>query len=156
MEKGNNLTRASVTELTAAETITDLIPSAEMVKLLKTAPTSPPRRPRSPGPIPPAVHLHSPSAPFFSFDDWFIGTTPMKRGIPENHVGNTLVFDYGDMASLQRHFDEHPGDCRVLEPATTETPCPRSCSRELTYDNPRSSYTCERRISPRRAAAVSQ
>src|SRR5450755_3753686 len=33
--KGNNLTRASITELNAAELIRDLIPSAEMVKFAK-------------------------------------------------------------------------------------------------------------------------
>src|SRR5690349_17404967 len=35
IRKGNNLTRASVTELEAAELIVDLIPSAEMVKFAK-------------------------------------------------------------------------------------------------------------------------
>jgi glutamate-1-semialdehyde 2,1-aminomutase len=68
--------------------------------------------------------------PFFTFDDWFIGTTPMDRGIPAQHASLTLKFHYNDVASLQRLFDEHPGEiaCVMLEPATTTSPCPTACA----------------------------
>jgi glutamate-1-semialdehyde 2,1-aminomutase len=63
--------------------------------------------------------------PFFSFDDWFIGITAMKRGIPEEHYSTTLVFDYNDIGSLEKLFDQYPGQIAavILEPATTIMPC---------------------------------
>jgi glutamate-1-semialdehyde 2,1-aminomutase len=63
--------------------------------------------------------------PFFSFDDWFIGSTMLTRGGPDQHAHTTLVFDYGDIASLQRLFDAHPGQIAgvMLDPATNNTQC---------------------------------
>lgn len=136
MEKGVNLTRATLTELHAAETLIDLIPSVEMVKFgkngsnvttaaIKIARAYTGRRfvcvPRQ--------------QPFFSFDDWFIGTTALKRGIPADQASATLIFDYNDLGSLKALFDAHPGDIAavMLEPATTLTPCPTACTRKAAW-----------------------
>ncbi|MFN0183117.1 MAG: glutamate-1-semialdehyde 2,1-aminomutase [Aquabacterium sp.] len=126
MEAGVNLTRASLTELRAAETLIDLIPSVEMVKFAKngsnvTTAAVKIARAYTDRPL---VCIPR-QQPFFSFDDWFIGVTNLKRGVPQQHVAHTLLFDYGDAASLQRCFDEHPGQIAavMLEPATTLTPC---------------------------------
>ena len=75
--------------------------------------------------------------PFFSFDDWFIGTTAIKKGIPEEHYKWTLTFDYGDISSLERIFNEYQGKIAavMLEPATSEIPCPTACKNELVYDS---------------------
>ena len=43
--------------------------------------------------------------PFFSYDDWFIGSTPADHGIPEEVRQFTLRFKYNDLASLERVFD---------------------------------------------------
>ncbi len=69
--------------------------------------------------------------PFFSFDDWFIGSTPLTRGIPEAYTKYSLPFDYNDISSLEKHFNEHAGEiaCVILEPATSIDPCERDCSR---------------------------
>jgi glutamate-1-semialdehyde 2,1-aminomutase len=130
IEKGVNLTRATLTELQAAEMLIDMIDSVEMVKFgkngsnvttaaLKIARAHTGRRfvcvPRQ--------------QPFFSFDDWFIGTTALRRGIPGEQASATLVFDYGDIASLARLFELHPGEIAavMMEPATTLLPCPSDC-----------------------------
>jgi len=62
--------------------------------------------------------------PFFSTDDWFIGTTPVDAGIPEETKRLTLTFRYNDLASLQALFDQHPGRiaCVMLEPAKNDEP----------------------------------
>ena len=39
--------------------------------------------------------------PFFSTDDWFIGTTPMNAGIPEAVRQLTVTFSYNDLASAR-------------------------------------------------------
>ncbi|MGO9831378.1 MAG: aminotransferase class III-fold pyridoxal phosphate-dependent enzyme, partial [Myxococcaceae bacterium] len=62
--------------------------------------------------------------PFFSTDDWFIGTTPMDAGIPRSVVQQTLKFHYNDVSSIERLFAETPGRiaCLVLEAATAVEP----------------------------------
>ncbi len=126
MEKGVNLTRASTVELHAAEVITDLIPGADMVKFAKNGSNVTTAAIKIARAYTGRKYVCVPrQQPFFSFDDWFIGTTPMKKGIPEEHYSTTLVFDYNNIASLQACFDAHPGQIAavILEPATTLMPC---------------------------------
>jgi glutamate-1-semialdehyde 2,1-aminomutase len=62
--------------------------------------------------------------PFFSTDDWFIGTTPMNAGIPEQIQRLTLTFPYGDLTSAKAMFECHSDRIAalILEPARTEDP----------------------------------
>lgn len=121
IDNGVNLTRATEIELEAAELICDLIPCAEMVKFgkngsnvttaaVKIARAHTGRR----FVCVPRQH------PFFSFDDWFIGVTAIKRGVLADQSATTLVFDYNDIGSLKALFDAHPGQIAavMLEPAT--------------------------------------
>lgn len=122
---GNNLTRPSLIELEAAELLVDLIDSVDMVKFTKNGSTS----------VSAAVKLsraytgrdlvaRCAEHPFFSYDDWFIGSTPLTRGIPQETIAQTKLFRYNDLASLEALIAEFPGRfaCVVLEPATTEAP----------------------------------
>jgi glutamate-1-semialdehyde 2,1-aminomutase len=123
--KGNNLTRPSLIELEAAELMTDLFPSVDMVKFgkngsnvttaaLKIARAYTQRK----------YIARCAQHPFFSFDDWFIGDTPMMRGIPDEHVSLTLSFNYNDINSLKSLFEKYPNQIAgvILEPATTSHP----------------------------------
>ena len=137
--KGNNLTRASTTELEAAELIIDLIPSAEMVKFAKNGSNVTTAAAKIARAFTGRKYICIPRQhPFFSFDDWFVGTTPVARGIPREHVQSTLVFDYGDIASLEKLFDEFRNQIAgvLLEPATTLTPCEGVCDQELSCERP--------------------
>ena len=62
--------------------------------------------------------------PFFSVDDWFIGTTPMSAGIPQATRDLTVTFRYNDIESVEQLFDEHPGQlaCLILEPEKYDAP----------------------------------
>jgi glutamate-1-semialdehyde 2,1-aminomutase len=126
MELGVNLTRASVLELEAAERIVDLIPGADMVKFAKngsnvTTAAAKVARAFTGRTLVCVPRQH----PFFSFDDWFIGATALQRGIPEVHHATTLLFDYGDVASLKKLFAGNPGQLAgvMVVPATTVGPC---------------------------------
>jgi len=125
IENGNNLTRASLIELEAAECLVDLIDSVDMVKFTKNGSTS----------VSAAVKLarahtgrelvaRCAEHPFFSYDDWFIASTPLTRGIPAETIAKTKLFRYNDPTSLQMLIDAHPGEisCVVLEPCSTEPP----------------------------------
>lgn len=137
--KGNNLSRASMTELEAAELIVNLIPSADMVKFAKNGSNVTTAAAKVARAYTSRRYICVPRQhPFFSFDDWFIGSTMMTRGIPDTHAQTTLVFDYGNIASLKLLFDTYPGQIAgvMLEPATTLTPCDASCTHTLSYEQP--------------------
>lgn len=136
IERGNNLTRASTVELDAAELLVDLIPSVEMVKFAKNGSNATTAAVKIARAHTGRRYVCIPRQhPFFSFDDWFIGTTAITRGIPDGHAASTLVFDYGDIASLKRLFEEFPEQIAgvMLEPATTLVPC-GSCPETLTAE----------------------
>ena len=123
--KGNNLTRASVTELEAAELVSELIPCAEMVKFAKngsavTTAAIKLARAYTGREIVAVCAEH----PFFSYDDWFIGSTLMDKGIDAETKSRTVKFKYNDSASLEKVFAERPGKiaCVMLEPATGAPP----------------------------------
>jgi glutamate-1-semialdehyde 2,1-aminomutase len=130
MGMGVNLTRATWTELRAAETLIDMIPSVEMAKFAKNGSNVTTAAVKIARAYTGRRYVCIPrQQPFFSFDDWFIGTTSLKRGVPGEHVVNTLVFDYGDIASLRALFERHPGEIAavMLEPATSLIPCAPAC-----------------------------
>ncbi len=134
MEKGVGLTRPSLTELEAAETLIELVPSVEMVKFAKNGSNVTTAAVKIARAFTGRRYVCVPrQQPFFSFDDWFIGTTPVKRGIPPEFHASTLLFDYGDLASLRQLFVEYSGDIAavMLEPATALVPCPSSCADRL-------------------------
>lgn len=127
IENGNNLTRASTIELEAAETLIDLIDSVDMVKFTKNGSTS----------VSAAVKLsraytgktlvaRCSDQPFLSYDDWFIGSTIITRGIPDDTLQHTKIFQYNNLSSLQALFDAFPSQfaCVVVEAATIEDPKP--------------------------------
>jgi glutamate-1-semialdehyde 2,1-aminomutase len=64
--------------------------------------------------------------PFYSTDDWFIGTTEMNAGIPESLSRLTLKFRYNDVASLVELFEQHIGQiaCVVMEAEASTPPLP--------------------------------
>ena len=126
MDLGVNLTRASVIELEAAERLVGLIDGADMVKFAKNGSNVTTAAAKVARAFTGRSYICVPRQhPFFSFDDWFIGATQLRRGVPQEHHSTTLLFDYGDISSLQALFDTHPGQIAgvMLEPATTAGPC---------------------------------
>jgi glutamate-1-semialdehyde 2,1-aminomutase len=123
--KGNNLTRPSLTELKAAELLVDLIPSADMVKFAKHGSTVTSAAVKLARAYTGRTYIAVPiEQPFFSFDDWFIGSTVMNKGVPKEISQFTLKFNYNSIESLQELFNSHPGKIAavMLEAATTVGP----------------------------------
>jgi len=125
MEYGNNLTRPSLIELEAAELLIDLIDSIDMVKFTKngsTATTAAIKLSRAyTGRM---MIVRCEEQPFFSYDDWFIGSTPITKGIPQKDIENTKLFNYNNIESLEKLFEQYPDDiaCVILEPSASEHP----------------------------------
>lgn len=125
IEKGVNLTRATTLELEAAQTMVDLINGADMVKFAKNGSNVTTAAVKIARAYTGRKYVCVPKQqPFFSFDDWFIGTTPILKGIPSEHHSTTLVFEYNNIESLQTLFDQYPNEIAavIMEPATTLLP----------------------------------
>ena len=124
---GNNFTRPAPIEMECAEALAGLIDSSEMVKFGKNGSDA----------TSAAVKLSRAYTgrdliaicgdhPFFSVDDWFIGSTAMSAGIPKAIQDLTLKFRYNDIESLKNLFGQHPGQiaCVLMEAATAIEPLP--------------------------------
>lgn len=125
IQLGNNLTRPSMIELEAAELLISLIDSVDMVKFAKngsTATTAAIKLARAYTGREMVVRCSD--HPFFSYDDWFIGSTPITKGITKKDTENTKLFNYNDIESLEKVFKEFPDSiaCIIMEPASTEHP----------------------------------
>ena len=125
MQCGNNFTRPAPIEVECAETLLSLIPGADMVKFAKNGSdvtTAALKLARAyTGRDLVAICADQ---PFFSVDDWFIGSTPMASGIPPMTRQATVKFRYNDLASVEALFDQYPTQiaCLIMEAETTEAP----------------------------------
>lgn len=125
LANGTNFTRAAPIEIECAETLLGMIEGAEMAKFCKDGSDA------TSG----AVRLARAYTgrdlvaicgdhPFFSVEDWFIGTTAINAGIPQAIQDLTLKFRYNDIQSVKDLFAAHPGKiaCLILEPARIDDP----------------------------------
>jgi glutamate-1-semialdehyde 2,1-aminomutase len=125
LTRGCNFTRPSPIELECAEQFLSLIETADMVKFCKDGSDA----------TSAAVKISRAYTgrdmiaccgdhPFFSTDDWFIGTTAMNAGIPEAIKSLTVTFRYNDLDSVRALFEQHPGRIAavILEAARSEEP----------------------------------
>ena len=118
--EGVNFSRPTVWELRAAEMFLEQVPGADMVKFAKNGSDV----------TTAAVKLARAATgrqmvgicrtqPFFSTDDWFIGSTPMAAGIPSEAM-LTTDFAFNDLDSVREMLNRHPDQvaCVILEGGT--------------------------------------
>mgnify|MGYP001271103026 CR=1 FL=1 len=125
INNGNNLTRPSLVELKAAQLLTKSIDSVDMVKFTKngsTAVTAAVKLARAF--TKKKIILRCKQQPFFSYDDWFIASTIVNRGIPKEIINLTKTFNYNDTENLKKIIKKYKNQiaCVVLEPSSTECP----------------------------------
>lgn len=109
MRRGTNFLRPSPLEMECAENLLEVVPGAEMAKFTKDGSSATTAAIR-------LARAHTgrdlvalcADHPFFSYDDWAIGTTPMDAGIPQDVSRLTLTFRYNDLASAAALFSAHP------------------------------------------------
>jgi len=127
MQLGINFNRPTKIEVDLAEAMLNVIDGADMVKFAKNGSDV----------TTAAVKLARAytardliaicgDQPFFSTDDWFIGSTQMNAGIPQAIIEMTLKFRYNDLESLVKLFDQYPNQiaCVVMEPEALTPPNP--------------------------------
>jgi glutamate-1-semialdehyde 2,1-aminomutase len=127
LENGSNFTRPSPREVECAEAFLSCVSTAEMVKFAKNgsdATTAALKLARAyTGRDVVAICADH---PFFSTDDWFIGTTGIPAGIPRAIRDLSVKFRFNDAKSLEALFLAHPDRiaCVVLEAETATAPHP--------------------------------
>jgi glutamate-1-semialdehyde 2,1-aminomutase len=122
---GCNFTRPSPIEVECAEQFLSLVDTAEMVKFCKDGSDA----------TSAAVKISRAYTgrdmiaicadhPFFSTEDWFIGSTAMNAGVPEQIKSLTVGFHYNDLDSVRALFEKYPGRIAavILEPARSDEP----------------------------------
>ena len=127
MQQGINFNRPAKIEVDLAEDMLQLIDGADMVKFAKNGSDA----------TTAAVKLARTytgrdmvaicgDQPFFSTDDWFIGSTEMNAGIPRTVIDLTLKFPYNDLDNLRELFDRHPHRiaCVLMEAEAVVPPAP--------------------------------
>jgi glutamate-1-semialdehyde 2,1-aminomutase len=119
LPKGLSFSRPTELELKAAEDFLSLVPGADMVKFAKNGSDATTAAVKLARAATGRERIAICAQPFFSVDDWFIGTTQMDAGIPSTTAG-TVQFRYNDLGSLRTLFTEHSGQIAavVLEAAT--------------------------------------
>ena len=128
LDRGVNFQRPSVLELETAEKFLSLTPQHDMVKFAKNGSTVTTAavklaRARTGRKLVAFPGNH----PFYSYDDWFIGTTACAKGVPEEISGLSVTFDACDLQSLEALFDRYPDQiaCVITEPE--KSTCGASC-----------------------------
>ncbi len=125
LQLGCNFTRPADIEVECARTFLETVTRADMVKFCKDGSDA------TSG----AVRLARAATgrdyvarcsdhPFFSVDDWFIGTTEMNAGIPDAVRELTLGFQYNNIESVRSLFERYPGKvaCLILESSRGDDP----------------------------------
>ena len=115
---GNNLTRPSNIEMEVAIKLKKLFSYIDMVKFTKNssnAVTGATKLARAYNGK--KIILRCLDHPFFSFDDWFIGSTPVVRGVPKEISNLTKTFNYNDLESFKKQLKKYKNQisCVVME-----------------------------------------
>lgn len=119
LQNGVNFQRPALLEHTMAETFLKLVPQHDMIKFAKngsvvtTAAVKLSRAKTGRKLVAfPSDH------PFYSYDDWFIGTTPCNQGIPKEIGAFSVTFKSCDLNSLKALFEQYPDQiaCVITEP----------------------------------------
>jgi len=110
LDKGVSYTRPAAIEVEAAERFLSIVDNAEMVKFSKDGSDA------TSGAVKLARAYTGRDLiaicgdhPFFSVDDWFIGSTAMYGGIPDTVRELTVKFRYNDIESVKALLAQYPG-----------------------------------------------
>lgn len=124
LRDGISFTLPHSLEVEVAELLCDVIPCAEMVRFAKngsdvTAGAVRAARAFTGRDVVAVCGYHG-------WQDWYIGSTTRRAGVPKAVQDLTATFAYNDLASLERIFAAHPGRVAavVMEPVGVVPPAP--------------------------------
>ncbi len=119
LHKGNNFSRPSVIEREVAERFLANVPGHDMIKFAKNGSVVTTAAVKLARAFTGRKLVARPiDHPFYSYDDWFIGSTDVKSGIPQDISALTVTYRSDDMQSLRDLFEQYPTEiaCVISEP----------------------------------------
>ncbi len=125
IHNGNTATKASKIEVEAAEAMCDLFPWVDMIKFAKNGSTVTTAAVKLARAFTGRKYVaRCREHAFFSYDDWFIGSTAVTAGIPQEIQDLTLQFSFNNIASVKDLFERYKGEIAalIMEPCDTEEP----------------------------------
>lgn len=129
LEKGVNFQRPSVLEKETAEKFLSLVPQHDMIKFAKNGSIVTTAAVKLARAFTGRKLVAIPGDhPFYSYDDWFIGTTSCNKGVPNEISDLSVTFKSCDINSLKQLFERYPGQiaCVITEPE--KSPCGNGCN----------------------------
>ena len=129
LEKGVNFQRPSVLEKETAEKFLSLIPQHDMIKFAKNGSIVTTAAVKLARAFTGRKLVAFPGDhPFYSYDDWFIGTTACNKGVPNEFSELSVTFNSCDINSLKQLFIKYPDKiaCVITEPEKSQ--CGNGCS----------------------------
>lgn len=127
--KGVNFQRPSLLERKTAEKFLSLVPQHDMIKFAKNGSIVTTAAVKLARAFTGRKLVAFPGDhPFYSYDDWFIGTTACDKGVPNEFSELSVTFKSCDIYSLKKLFQQYPGQiaCVITEPE--KSPCGNGCS----------------------------
>lgn len=122
LQEGISFSLPHPLEVELAELLVDIIPCAEMVRFGKNGSDATSGAVR-------AARAYTgrdivACCGYHGWQDWFIGTTTRNRGVPSAVQRLTVPFQYNNLASLERIFEQHPGNVAavIMEPVGIDEP----------------------------------
>jgi glutamate-1-semialdehyde aminotransferase len=128
LEKGVNFQRPSSLEMETAENFLSLIPQHDMIKFAKNGSIVTTAAVKLARAYTGRKLVAFPSNhPFYSYDDWFIGTTTCNKGVPNEISELSVTFKSCDLESLRQLFNKYPNEiaCIITEPE--KSTCGNGC-----------------------------
>jgi len=125
LQLGTNFTRPGMIELEFAEKFIDIIPSIEMVKFAKNGSDVTSAAVRLSRAYTGRKYIAVCSShPFYSFNDWYIGSTLCNSGIPTEIKELTITFEYNNIESVKKMYEEYGDQIAgvILEPIKNDVP----------------------------------
>ncbi len=125
LKKGSNFILPNPIEYELAELLHKTIPTAEMVKFAKNGSDVNNAAIRLSRAYTKRDKIaYCKDHPFYSVEDWFIGTTACNAGVPKAVQDLSVPFRYNDIESLKQLLEQNQDQvaCVIMEAATAEEP----------------------------------
>jgi glutamate-1-semialdehyde 2,1-aminomutase len=119
LHKGNNFSRPSIIEAEIAERFLDMVKVHDMIKFAKNGSVVTTAAVKLARAYTGKKLVARPiDHPFYSYDDWFIGSTDVKSGIPADIQALTVTYHSDNLQSLIDLFNKYPNQiaCVISEP----------------------------------------
>jgi glutamate-1-semialdehyde 2,1-aminomutase len=119
LEKGVNFSRPSIIEREMAEKFLSLVPAHDMIKFAKNGSVVTTAAVKLARAYTGRTLVARPiDHPFYSYDDWFIGSTACDFGIPDQFKQLTVTYKSDSLEELEKLFQQYPNQiaCIISEP----------------------------------------